>query len=63
MNTGLREKNDFEKHFFKLMNNAFFGKTMEIFRKFRDIKLNAKERTKNYLVSEPSYKKLLQSSS
>ena len=57
MNTDLRKKakNDFEKDFFKLINNGIFGETMENVRKHRDIKLVTTERRRNYLVSEPNY--------
>ena len=57
MNTELRKqaKNDFEKDFFKLIDNSVFGKTMENVRKHRDIKLVTTDKRRSQLVSEPNY--------
>ena len=57
MNTKFRAtaKNDFEKNFFKLMNNSVFGKMIENVRKRRDIKLIVTEERRKKLVSEPNY--------
>ena len=59
MNIKLRTeaKNDFEEDFFKLMNNAFLGKTMENGRKHRDIKIVTTDKRRNKLASEPTYHK------
>ena len=56
MNTKLRKeaKNEFEKLFFKLMNNSV-GKIMENVRNHRDIKLVKTEGKRIKLVSEPNY--------
>ena len=48
-------KNEFEKDFFKLMNNSVFGKTMENVRGHRDVKLIVTKERRKKLVSEPNY--------
>ena len=57
INTELKKeaKNNFEKNFFKLMNNAVFGKTIENVRNHRDIELVATDKKRNHLASEPNY--------
>ena len=57
MNTDLRKdaKNDFEKDFFKLMNNSVFGKTMENVRNHRDIRIVTSDKRRSILASEPNY--------
>ena len=57
-NTNLRAKakNNFEKDFFKLMNNSVFGKTMENIRNRVDVKLVNTENKLRKLVAKPNFK-------
>ena len=57
-NTQLRTHatNDFEKDFFKLMNNSVFRKTMENIRKHRNIKLITNRETYHCTIMKPNFK-------
>ena len=61
LNTKLRTEstNDFEKDFFKLINNSVFGKTMENNRNRVDIRLRTSEKSAEKLVSMPNYERII----
>ena len=48
-------KNDFQKDFFKLMNNSVFGKTMENIRKRVDIKLVNNRKSALRFAAKPNF--------
>lgn len=59
VNTVLRTKatNDFEKDFFKLMNNSVFGKTMGNIRNRVNIKLCSDSHRAEKLIAKQTFKK------
>ena len=58
LNTRLRTeaKNDFEKDFFKLMNNSVFGKTMENIRNRVDVRIVNERKKAEKLSAKPNFR-------
>lgn len=65
LNTQLRaqSKNNFERDFFKLLNNTIYGKSIENIRLRSDIRLadkwDGKKTGATYLISQPNFKKCI----
>ena len=59
-NTDLRKlaSNDFEKDFFKLMNNSVFGKTIENIRKRQNVHIIDNRKMADKLTSKPNFERL-----
>jgi len=57
LNTNKRKqsRNEFEKDFYKLMNNSVFGKTMENIRNRVDVQLVKNEEQAQKLVNKPNF--------
>ena len=58
LNTEMRKKakNEFEKDFYKLMNNSVFGKTMENIRNRVDVRLLKTEKGVTQYIKKPNFK-------
>lgn len=59
LNTDMRTKakNEFEKEYYKLMNNSVFGKTMENIRNRVDIRLATKDKQVDKWLAQPNFKR------
>ena len=51
-------KTDFDKDFYKLMNNAIFGKTMENVRNRQNVRLATSWKQASKLIKRPSFERV-----